>query len=215
MKTCVSFAAVARAVAVALAAAAVLAIGACSFTRPPPVKQLYLLAPTTPPRVATPQPGALRVGSVSIAGPFRDRSFVVKVGDFRYETDYYDEFVVPPSALLAEQTSRALSRSRAFAHVAAPGTPAQADYVLDGFVSALYADHSESGRCKAVIAVNYYLSQPDAGSGVPFWSEDYRREVDCGDGDADHYVAALNTALSEILAKLVTDLSALKLPPAG
>ena len=85
--------------------------------------------------------------------------------------------------------------------------------MLDGFVSALYADHTVQGHCKAVIAINYYLSQADIGSGVPFWSEDYRREVDCGNGDADAYVAALNTALSEILAKLASNLAAATLPP--
>jgi cholesterol transport system auxiliary component len=204
----------ARAVLVVAALCALAAAG-CSFTRPAPIKAQYLLSPKTPPVAAKPQAGTLRVGIVNVAGPFRDRNFVLKVGDLRYETDYYDEFVVPPSAILAEQTSRALSRSRAFAHVGAPGAPVQADYVLDGFVSALYADHTVQGRCKAVIAINYYLSQADTGSGVPFWSEDYRREVDCGGGDADAYVAALNTALSEILARLTTDLGAVKLPPAS
>lgn len=202
-------------IALATAALCALALAAgCSLTRPAPVKAQYLLTPKTPPVAAKPQPGTLRVGIVNVAGPFRDRNFVIKAGDLRYETDYYDEFVVPPSAILAEQTSRALSRSRAFAHVAAPGAPVAADYVLDGFVSSLYADHTVEGRCKAVIAINYYLSQADAGSGVPFWSEDYRREVDCGGGDADAYVAALNTALSGILARLASDLGAVKLPPA-
>jgi cholesterol transport system auxiliary component len=205
---------VSRAALAVMALCALALAAGCSFTRPAPVKSQYLLTPKTPPVAAKPQPGTLRIGIVNVAGPFRDRNFVIKAGELRYETDYYDEFVVPPSAILAEQTSRALSRSRTFTHVAAPGAPVQADYVLDGFVSSLYADHTVQGRCKAVIAINYYLSQADIGSGVPFWSEDYRREVDCGGGDADAYVAALNTALSEILAKLATDLGAVKLPPA-
>jgi cholesterol transport system auxiliary component len=214
MMSVLPIASVTRASLVVVAACALAIAGGCSFTRPAPVKAQYLLSPKTPPVAAKPQPGTLRIGIVNVAGPFRDRNFVLKVGDLRYETDYYDEFVVPPSAILAEQTSRALSRSRAFAHVGAPGAPVQADYVLDGFVSALYADHTVQGRCKAVIAINYYLSQADTGSGVPFWSEDYRREVDCGAGDADAYVAALNTALSEILVKLAGDLGAAKLPAA-
>jgi cholesterol transport system auxiliary component len=205
---------VGRAVVAAVALGALALASGCSLTRPAPVKAQYLLTPKTPPVAARPQPGTLRVGTVNVAGPFRDRNFGIKAGDLRYETDYYDEFVVPPSAILAEQTSRALSRSRTFTHVAAPGAPVQADYVLDGFVSSLYADHTLQGRCKAVIAINYYLSQADTGSGVPFWSEDYRREVDCGGGEPGTYVAALNTALSEILAKLATDLGAAKLPPA-
>lgn len=189
-----------------------LVIGGCSFTRPPPIKQTYLLDPTLPARIDKPREGALRVGIVNVAGPFRDRNFELRVSDLRYESDFYHEFVTPPGPMFAEATSRVLSRSRVFAHVAAPGTPAQADYVLDGFVSGLYADHRERGTCKAVIAVTYYLSQADTGSGVPFWSKDYRREMPCRDESTGAYVDALNVGLSEILGKLATDLAVVELP---
>jgi uncharacterized lipoprotein YmbA len=191
-----------------------LLLGGCSFTRPPPVKATFLLAPTFPEKVAKPQPGALRVGIVNVAGPFRDRSFVVRVGDLRYETDYYHEYVTPPAPMIAEATSRALSRAHVFAHVAAPGTPGQADYVLDGFVTALYADQRARGACKAVIVISYYLSQADIGSGVPFWSQDYRRDTPCTSDSAESFASALNTGLSEILAKLSTDLAGAELPKA-
>jgi uncharacterized lipoprotein YmbA len=191
-----------------------LAVGGCSFTRPPPIKQTYLLDPALPARIDKPREGALRVGIVNVAGPFRDRNFVLRVSDLRYESDFYHEFVTPPAPMIAEATSRVLSRSRVFAHVAAPGTPAQADYVLDGFVSGLYADHRERGTCKAVIVVTYYLSQADTGSGVPFWSKDYRRDTPCRDESTDAYVEALNAGLSEILAKLASDLAAVELPAA-
>lgn len=189
-------------------------LAGCGLTRPPPVKATYLLAPTMPERVAKSQPGALRVGIVNVAGPFRDRSFVVRVSDLRYETDFYHEYVTPPAPMIAEATSRALSRAQVFKHVAAPGTPGQADYVLDGFVSALYADQRNAGACKAVLAISFYLSQADVGSGVPFWSKDYRRDAHCANNSADSFAAALNIDLSEILASLTTDLAAAELPAA-
>ncbi len=189
-----------------------LTLAGCAFTRPPPVRQMFLLDPALPAAVAKTQDGTLRVGIITVAGPFRDRSLVLRVGELRYETDYYDEFVTPPSPMLAETTSRALSQGRVFAQVAAPGTPAQADYVLDGFVSALYADHRTPGICKAVIAVTFYLSQADAGNGVPFWSKDYQRASPCRDTSAESFVGALNTGLAEILAELASDLAAAKLP---
>ncbi|MEO8848328.1 MAG: ABC-type transport auxiliary lipoprotein family protein [Casimicrobiaceae bacterium] len=191
-----------------------LVLAGCAFTRPPPVKSMFLLDPALPAAAATPHPAALRVGALTVAGPFRDRSFVLRETQTRYATDFYDEFVTPPGPMLAEVTSRALSRARAFAHVAAPGASLQADYVLDGFVSALYADHRTRGACTAVIAVTFYLSQSDSGNGVPFWSGDYRRETRCRDESAAAYVEALNAGLAEILHKLTTDLAAIKLPPA-
>ena len=199
-----------------LAACATLALAGagCSFTRPTPVKAMFLLDPAPPAVAARPQDGTLRVGALTVAAPFRDRTFVQRETDTRYANDYYDEFVTPPAPMVAEAVSRALSRAHVFAHVAAPGTSPQADYVLDGFVSDLYADHRTQGACKAVIAVSFYLSQADSGSGVPFWSGDYRRETACRDESSAAYVDALNSSFSEIIAKLATDLAVIKLPPA-
>ncbi|MEP7063450.1 MAG: ABC-type transport auxiliary lipoprotein family protein [Betaproteobacteria bacterium] len=205
-----------RAFRATAAAAMLVALGlsACSLTRPPPVKAQFLLQPAMPERVTKTQPGALRVGTVNVAGPFRDRSFVVRVSDLRYETDFYDEYVTPPAPMIAEATSRALSRAKVFSHIAAPGTLGQADYVLDGFVSALYADHREQNSCKAVLVISYYLSQADTGSGVPFWSKDYRRDTPCKDDSAEAFAQGLNTGLSEILVTLAKDLASAELPAA-
>jgi cholesterol transport system auxiliary component len=189
-----------------------LAVGACSFTRPAPVKEMYLLAPTLPAAVAKPQPGTLRVGVVNVSGPFRTRNFVVRVDELRYETDYYAEFVTAPASMIAEATSRALATARVFEHVAPLGSPTDSDFVLDGFVGALYADHRTRGRCTAVLAITYYLSRADAVGGVPFWSKDYRREVACDGGSTTSFAAALNTAFSQVLADLATDLAGMKLP---
>ncbi len=197
----------------AMPLAVALLLAACSFTRPPPVKLMFLLEPTPPAAAATPRPGTLRIGTVTVAGPFHDRNFVRRETDSRYATDYYDEFVTPPGPMLAEVTSRALSRGHVFAHVAAPGTSLEADYALDAFVSGLYADHRGNGTCKAVIAMSFYLTQSDTGNGVPFWTGDYRRETPCKAESAEAYVDALNAGLTEIYGKLASDLATVTLPP--
>lgn len=200
---------VAAAIVIAMVA---LISGGCSFTRPAPLKATFLLEPAAPAVAAKPRDASLRIGIVNVAGPFRDRSFVMRVDDLLFETDYYHEFVTPPASMIGELTSRALAHARVFAHVAAPGSPMQAQYVLDGFVSDLYADHRVRGRCTAVIAVTFYLSRADSGSGVPFWSKDYRRSNACSDDSTESYVKALNRGFSEILSDLVHDLASVELP---
>ena len=88
-------------------------LAACSaITRAPAVRQTFLIEPAPLSAVTQSQPGALRVGTISVAAPFRGKSFVFRIDELRYETDYYDEFLVTPASMLTDQTARALVRAR-------------------------------------------------------------------------------------------------------
>jgi cholesterol transport system auxiliary component len=191
-----------------------LLLASCSFTRPAPVKQTYLLDPAPLAATAKPRAGSLRVGVVNVAGAYRDRTFVMRVDDLRYETDYYHEFITPPAPMIAEVTARALAQAGAFTRVTGPGTPGDADYVLDGFVVSLYSDRRESGHADATVAITFYLSEADRGSSVPFWSHTYEQRVVAKSGGVEAYVEALNTALGQVLGDLARDLATIPLPPA-
>ena len=197
----------------ALVAIAALVLGACSFSRPAPVKQQYLLDPPAPPAVAKPQAASVRVGTINVAAPFRGRNFVMREADLRYETDYYNEFLVPPSTMLTELTARALEQSKAFARVVPPGYSAPADWVLDGFVSALYADERDGKKVSADVAASFYLFPLSGGSGMPVWAHDYEKHIALSATTTAAYAAALNTAFGEIFAELARDLAAAELKP--
>jgi uncharacterized lipoprotein YmbA len=192
----------------ALVAIAAIVLASCSLSRPAPVKQQYLLDPPAPPAVAKSQPTSVRVGTINVAAPFRGRSFVLREADLRYETDYYNEFLVPPSTMLTELTARALERSKAFARVVPPGYSADADWVLDCFVSALYGDERDGKKVSADVTVSYYLFQSSGGSGMPVWTHDYQKHVPVTAITTEAYAAALNTAFGEIFAELTRDLAA-------
>ena len=172
------------------------------------MKQQYLLDPPVPAAVAKPQPTSVRVGGINVAAPFRGRNFVLREADLRYETDYYNEFLVPPATMLTELTTRALERSRAFARVVPPGYSAEADWVLDGFASALYADERDGKKLSADVAVSYYLFQSSGGSGMPVWTHDYQKHVPLTGSTTEAYAAALNVAFGEIFTELTRDLAA-------
>jgi ABC-type uncharacterized transport system auxiliary subunit len=202
-------------VTVRLAAGALLAIAltACNpLTRPAPVKQTYLLEPALPAAVPRPRPGTLRVTRVDVAAPFRGREFVYRMDALRYETDFYDQFLVMPSAMFTEQTARAIDAARVFTRVLPQGSGADADASLQGFVSAVFADARDGQPVAAELSITYYLSR-DASGVTPVWSHDYHRRVELGERTAAGYAAALNRAFGDILAELVRDLAALPLPP--
>jgi len=193
----------------------VLALAGCSaISRPSPVRQTFLLDPPAPPAVAHSQPGTLRVGTINIAAPFRGKTFVYRVSDLRFDTDYYVEFLVPPATMLTEQTTRALDHAKPFARIAGPGAGAatDADWVLDGFASALYADTREAARPAAELDITYYLT-PTAGSQeTPVWTREYRQHVPMRDATPVAYAEALNKAFGEIVSELARDLASAQLP---
>jgi ABC-type uncharacterized transport system auxiliary subunit len=200
-----------RALVLLPAALAVPALVGCNaLSRPAPVKNMFLLEPAAPPAAAQPKQASLRVGSIGVAAPFRGRNFVYRESDLKYSNDFYTEFLVAPASMIAEATARALDRARVFARVAAPGAPSDSDYVLDGFVSALYGDIRNAAKPSAEIAIAYYLSRADSAS--PFWSKDYRSSAPVAANAPDQFAAALSGAFGEILAELARDLSAVQLP---
>jgi len=192
-------------------ATAVLAAG-CSLTRPAPVKQTYLLDPALPAPVAKVQPGTMRIGTVNVAAAFRGRSFVVRDSEFRFDSDFYHEFFVPPGVMLADSTARALARAKVFSVVTRPGVVVDADWVLDGFVGTLHADARDAASPAAVLQVTFYLSRDDGGASAPVWSHAYFRRVAFAGSDTEAFVTALNSALSEVLAELAQDLATAQLP---
>ena len=121
-------------------------LASCSLSRPTPVKRTFLLEPT-PPAAATgtPKPASVRVGVVNVAAPFRGKTFVYRESDLRYEADYYDEFFIAPAIMISDATAKALAASNVFRRVVPFGAASdEGDYMLDGFVSELYARHARS-----------------------------------------------------------------------
>ena len=186
--------------------------GCSALLRQAPVRETFLLDPPAPPAVAQPQPGTLRVGTINVAAPFRGKSFVYRVGELLFETDYYVEFLVPPAAMLAEQTARALDHARAFARVAGPGTSAEASWVLDAFVSALYVDRRDAGKPAAELNIEYFLTPAVESAQTPLWHHAYRQRVAMRDASPAAYAEALNKAFGDVLAELARDLAGATLP---
>ena len=190
-----------------LVAAAAATLGACSITRPAPVKEMYLIEAPTAAAVASPGATSARIGVVTGAAPYRDRAFVVREADQRFENDFYHEYVVAPSAMIAEAIARSLSEAKVFSKVIPPGAPPDADFTIDAFVSSLYADNRDAKAPAAELSITFYVSRSDAGA-APIWSRTYGRRTVMTTPSAATYVAAQSAALGEILAEAARDMAA-------
>jgi uncharacterized lipoprotein YmbA len=194
------------------AALAVALAGLAACTRPAPVKGTFVLEPPSPPPAARTQPGVLKIGTMTVGAPFRGRQFVYRKSDLEFESDYYNEFLVTPAANIGEATARALAAAKVFATVVPPGAVVEPDWILEGFVDALYGDGREMQKPAAILRITFFLRRTAGEGAVPVWTRTYERRMPFATGSAGAYVAAQNAALGEIVAELARDLAGLSLP---
>ena len=138
-----------------LATFAIAIVAGCSLTRPSPVKNTFLLDPPNPPAAAAPKPATLRIGTFNVSAAYRDRAFTYRTGDVKFESDFYNEFFVAPGPMVGQATTRALAAANVFTRVVPAGTaPEEGDFVLEGFVSDLYADTRDKPAAAAASPVD-------------------------------------------------------------
>jgi cholesterol transport system auxiliary component len=134
------------------------------------------------------------------------RQLVYRVTEFRYETDYYHQFVTLPGVMITEKTRNWLADAGLFRQVVPPGSPVVPTYILDGNVTALYGDFTDPSAPMAVAEIRFsLLSSPGSGENVIF-SRTYRATTPLTARTADAVVAALDRDLTEILTRLTADL---------
>jgi len=196
----------------ALVASLACALAACGLSRPSPVKDTYLLQASLPAQpVAAPRPAALKVGTIAVAAPFRGKVLVYREGDLKYETDFYNEFLVSPSAMLTESAAAWLAASHVFRDVLPASANADGDYVLEGFVSELYGDFRDAGKPAAVVTAKFFLIDNRTLSGVPMWQTELSQRVALSSRSAESVVAGLNSAWAAVLAELARQLAGVSL----
>src|SRR5262245_57240700 len=110
-----------RASACALYALLLLAVSTsgCLLSRPAPVRNTYLLELNPgQPTSDTSLPGVLLVGGFEVAQPFAAKEMVYRFDEYRYDSDFYNEFFVAPRDMIGQRVLEWLQGARPYETVA-------------------------------------------------------------------------------------------------
>ena len=124
--------------------------------------------------------------------------------DGSLNTDYYEQWSVPPGDAMEESVRRWLSDSGLFAAVVAPGSRVTPDFVLEAELTALIAD-PQAGLARASLAL--VLLEPKGEQTRVRLQRTENAEVRLGGTDVVAIVAGLREAATAVLRQAETTLA--------
>ena len=140
------------------------------------------------------------------AGPkAAGQMLLYRVGETRYEHDFYNRLLAPPPQLLTGALRRHLSQARA-GQVREPGTPLGSDLLVQPRLVELYADYRDESRTSATVAMVLVLIERGPGGSREIFERTYRRSVPMKAVSPAAAVDAWSEGLGQIFQEFTADL---------
>ncbi len=195
----------------ALAAVGFLVSGCVSLEKSYPDQHYFVLEVQRDVNPAKPaRDGVLEVADVRVSPRYSEKGFVYRTSEARYESDFYNQFLVAPASIITEELRKGLAQSQVFRHVIGASNQLQPTHVLEAAVSALYGDFRDGVAPKAVLEMEFFLSKNSDGRSEVVMEKRYARSVNLDRRSPEALVRGWNRALEETLAALVADLNSTK-----
>lgn len=190
-----------------LSLAAILS-SAC-LSQPHPVLQYFTLetSPETFPEADIPAPNrrTLLIGTVTTTKNNDGQALIYRLGDNRYESDFYNAFIAPPVRLLADAETQHLNRtSHRLRVVDSPGLTL-ADFGLETYIEALHGDYRPTPPI-AVLNLRFTLNDLRPTQPRVILDKTYPCIWPLKKATPDSLVTALSLCLTDSLNHLVREL---------
>jgi uncharacterized lipoprotein YmbA len=177
----------------------VLSLFACSLpTRAPVTPTSYMVNPerSGPPLKARTSYW-LKIGSVSVAAPYDGRSLVYRLGDQRFEKDFYNVYTTLPAEMISNAERQWINQSGIFAAAVGQSNSFFPYYTLQATVNEFYGDYRV--RPEAVVSIEFFLTAENGGKGNPIiGSNRYTKRITLKDNTPAALVLGQQQALAEI-----------------
>ena len=178
----------------------VTALSACSLPKRPALDTAsWMVAPE---RTGTPYKSRtdiwLKMGSVSTAPPFDGKSLVYRLGDQRYEKDFYNIYSALPNEMVGNATRQWLNNAQIFSMTVGQGNSFFPYYILQTSVEEFYGDYRV--RPEAVVTVEFFLTATDPQKHNPVIGKNrYTKRVALKDNTPQALALGQQEALAQIL----------------
>ena len=185
--------------------------GCVSIERSYPDKRYFLLEITSNASPQTPvDSGILQISSARVSPRYADRNFVYRRSDTRFESDFYNQFLISPGELVTEELRRELSKAGIFKFVVGSANLLAPTHIMENMVITFYGDFRELKAPKAVFEMEFFLTQEATPSGIVFHKL-YQRIVPVQERNPEALVKGWNQGFEAISSSLVSDLKASQL----
>jgi cholesterol transport system auxiliary component len=177
------------------------------FSKPQAPDKHYFMLDVTPSQQT--KPSGLAATRVLNLRPFRispqyvNRGFVYRLSPVSWDSDFYNEYFLPPASMLAEETRLWLEASGLFAKVLDASSELDSTHVLESSITSLYADLSDKRNPKAILEMQFLLVEEKPGNAVSIvLHENTREEVALKDKSPTAVAEGLTQALEQTLTRL-------------
>ena len=139
----------------------------------------------------------LKIGSVSVAPPYDGRSLVYRLGDQRFEKDFYNVYTTLPADMIANAERQWINKSGIFSAAVGQSNSFFPYYTLQATVNEFYGDYRV--KPEAVVSMEFFLTVTNSGRGNPLiGSNRYSKRIALKDNTPEALVMGQQQALAEI-----------------
>lgn len=176
------------------------ALTACSLPKRPALEtSSWMVAPE---RTGVPyKPRSdlwLKMGSVNTSPPFDGKSLVYRLGDQRYEKDFYNVYSALPNEMVGNATRQWLNSAQIFSMTVGQGNSFFPYYILQTSVEEFYGDYRV--RPEAVVTVEFFLTATDPKKLNPVIGKNrYTKRIALKDNTPQALALGQQEALAQIL----------------
>jgi len=170
-------------------------------------RQYYMLDPArTAPTIQANSKTILKVRPFTVSPGFETHELIYKIGEQRFESDYYNLLFMLPGPAMTLATRKWLDASGLFGHVVDSTSQAEETHNLEGNLVALYGDYSNPQAPKAVLEIQFFLLKETKGDYTVAFQKNYRQETPLEGGTPQNLADGLQKSLGAVLTALEGDL---------
>ena len=182
--------------------------GCINVDRRYPEKRFFVLNVS---RNETPSPSksntVLKIQKFRVSSRFEGKGFVYRRDDLKYESDFYNEFLISPGLIVAEEVDKWLRQSGLFQHVISSSSLIEPTFYLEGVVNEIYGDYRNNQSPGAVLEVQFFLVRDVSARPVVVFAKTYRQEEPLKENSPSAMAEGWSQSMEQILTQFESDLN--------